>query len=119
MNDNYGSVMKSIALVLFVLVIIVSIIMMVQFTFFAGLKVLVSAFVSCLLLYGVGQIAENTANTSAYTEMIYRLLAEKAEAEELNDPKPIKKEGDWVCKTCGVGNPKYSQACKHCGELKR
>lgn len=119
MNDNYGSVMKLIALVLFALAFICAIFIMVHFTFSAGLTVLVSAFVSCILIYGVEQIVENTASTSAYTEMIYRLLAEKAEAEELNDPKPIKKEGDWVCKTCGAGNPKYSQACKHCGELKR
>ena len=69
MNDNYGSVMKLIALVLFALTFICAIFIMVHFTFSAGLTVLVSAFVSCILIYGVGQIVENTASTSAYTEM--------------------------------------------------
>ena len=144
MFENAGSKIKTVAWVVFVAGIIVSVIQAisaaqvmqgwgeVRFSFWNFLLTLVigilTSFVSALVLYAFGEITENTKRTARWAEETAEALKTAAKAAKASDaaapapaPKVIRKVNiseSWTCKKCGCLNEKGSLSCKDCGAYK-
>ena len=148
MFQNAGGKIKTLAVVLFVIGIIGSLVCAVvfgrtapdrwgetQFSFLSFILILavgvLSSFISSLFLYAFGDIADNIqviASSALETAAAAKATAKAAEqtatsSAPVSSPKPAYSHktdtaGDWVCKKCGTRNDKSTMFCKDCGEYR-
>ena len=139
MFDNIGGKIKVLAIVGCWIGIISSIIsgiaMMVEDEDLVFLGFLVMAigslvsWTSSFVLYGFGELIENSEATNSNTYEIRRLLMRIAPEEKKEPVKSYLSStptstvnktsyGSWVCKKCGTSNDANAIFCKDCGTYK-
>ncbi len=98
-------------------------------SFMLFLYLALGGFLFCLLLYTLGEIAEQLGNVNDNTYEIARMLRKITLPDSKLSPArtgalssyaqsaPIKKEADgsWICKKCSTRNESTAQFCKDCG----
>ena len=90
-----------------------------------------AGFIFCLLIYTLGEIAEQLGKASDNTYEIARLLKKltlsdsktqhpspaRPAVSSFHVQTPIKREedGSWICRKCSTRNESTAQFCKDCG----
>lgn len=119
-----GSVCKVSAIILCVLALLFSLFS--GMTFGGILVTMLSAFLYGLLLYAVGEIAEQLTFSNQNTYELYHLLKRLVPPEEKDTSHPIPPapnvkrtaDGGWICKKCDTINDGNKSFCRDCGTYK-
>ena len=101
--------------------------------FFGFLFFVLSVFAVCIssfILYGFGELIENTTMIHYNTHEIHTLLKKLVPEEDEKETKaePPKRsylssfqsttDSGWICKNCNAVNDKFALFCKNCGKYK-
>ncbi len=132
MFENVGKKIKTLATVVCVLGIIISILSGISDVFFGGffagtedvivgiLRMAGGSFASWIgsfFIYGLGELIENSAKIAKACDMMGRSHIWALPVKENNPPTPEYSE-TWTCKECGEINQRSARICKSCGKDK-
>lgn len=122
---NVGKVCKTTSIVLFILDCIVAIFYFDIFIFICAVAV---GFVSCLLLYAIGEIIEQLVISNSSANELYELLKKTIPKDDNKKPKSYfassapsaqtNVDHGWICRNCNTKNDSNAQFCKDCGTYK-
>lgn len=144
---NVGKVCKVTAIILFIIDFIMAFVLedalYYLFGDFVAFFVCVgSGFVSCLLIYAIGEIIDQLVCSNNNTEKIYSLLEARTPKRELTEKQTkkiinetsvshivsqlanngvsngVSNGSSWICKNCQSENKSSDRFCKSCGEYK-
>ncbi len=138
MFDDIGDKLKSLAVLLLLLSIAAALIlffMMMQESLFMGIVCMVAAagggLVSAMLIYGFGELVENSAIIKDKLTAMEKRQNPEASAESsapsrqasvgtytIPGARSATSGEQWTCKKCGARNDRVSQYCKDCGAYK-
>lgn len=138
MNNGVAKTCKITAVILLILAFIGAIIIGKVYGSYGGfdfsitLILWLSSFISCLLLYAVGEIIDQISMSNTNTYMLYQVISKmqsKDEKDTIHNPTPAASvksmpyvntasHGEWVCKKCNTKNDANVISCKNCGIYK-
>lgn len=99
-------------------------------SFMLFLYLALAGFIFCLLIYTLGEIAEQLGKVNYNTSRIAGTLSHLASIEQKTSgnstpsphvqptvKRPVKREedGSWICRKCSTRNESTAQFCKDCG----
>ena len=134
MFENPGTIIKKISGFCFAIACVSSLICAIAFGkgkygdfsawTFIGILVggILISWISSLLFYAFGDIAENIQKMAFYSEKTAKARATESSVESTSKPSTYTKVGimndNWICNNCGSKNDKSAICCKDCGEYK-